>query len=81
MFQFIGLTVCAVVGIPVIVDVYFQLSSELARNPAFTFGWKPRAVFILITVASIACLLGFAAAFLRTMGHRTPRRQSAPGCY
>src|SRR5215510_11668332 len=75
MFQFIGLTVCAVVGIPVMVNVYFQLSSELARNPAFAFGWKRKTVFILITIASIACLLGFAAAFWRTtqLGARHPK--------
>jgi len=65
MFQLIGLTVCTVVGIPVMVNVYFQLSSELARNPAFSVGWKRQTAFILITIASIACLLGFAAAFWR----------------
>jgi signal transduction histidine kinase len=75
MFQFIGLTVCAVVGIPVMVDTYFQLSSELARNPAFAFGWKRAAIFILMTMISMACLLGFAAVFLRTtqLGSRHTR--------
>ena len=78
MFQFLGLAACAVVGTPVLVDFFFQLPSELARNPALAFGWKRPAALVLMTALPIACVLGFAAAFwgttqLGAQGSKAPK--------
>jgi two-component system, NarL family, sensor histidine kinase DesK len=66
LFQVIGLAACGIVAIPVLVDFFYQLPSELAKHPGLTVGWNRQAALILMTTLPIACVLGFAAAFWRT---------------
>jgi hypothetical protein len=63
LFQIIGLTACAVVGLPVLVDFAFQLPAELAKNPLIATAWQRQAPFVLVMALPVLFVLTFALVF------------------